>query len=51
VEEEWTFMFACPSELDPHLKCTGKLSSNVRLDARWHGDATAVLARAAQLVA
>jgi hypothetical protein len=51
LEEEWAFMFACPSELDPHLKCAGKLSSNVRLDARWHGDAMVVLARAAKLVA
>jgi hypothetical protein len=51
VEEEWKFKFAWTSELDPHRNCRGKLSSNVRLDTRWQADATAVLARAGQLVA
>jgi hypothetical protein len=51
VEEEWKFLFARPTELDPHRSCAGKLSSNVRLDTRWQADATTVLARAAKLAA
>ncbi len=51
VDEEWTFKFAEPVQLDPHGRCPGKLSSNVRVDGRWTGDAGQILARAARLAA
>lgn len=48
VDESWTFSFALPGRLDPHLKCPGKLSNNVRIDDRWSLDAAQVLETAAQ---
>lgn len=51
VDEEWKFMFVEPEQLDPHKKCEGKLSSNVRVDDRWSAGAVDVLARAAKLAA
>jgi len=47
VTEAWEFRFALPSRLDPHAKCPGKLSSNVRLDDRWSQDPLQVLRAAA----
>ena len=35
VSEKWDFAFALPSRLDPHKRCPGRLSSNVRIDDRW----------------
>lgn len=51
VEQHWTFTFARPHDLDPHKRCPGKISSNVRLDQRWQTDAVVVLARAADIAA
>lgn len=38
VTERWEFRYALPSSLDPHLKCPGKLASNVLVDERWTDD-------------
>lgn len=35
VTERWQFMYALPSRLDGHSRCTTKLSNNVKLDGRW----------------
>jgi hypothetical protein len=48
VEEQWSFRFVRPSDLDAHTKCAGKLSSNVRVDSRWLADAALILQHAAQ---
>lgn len=45
VSEEWTFRFAIPRTLDPHKRCPGRLSSNVRIDDRWTSDAAQILER------
>ena len=48
VTEHWQFKYAIPSELDPHPKCRGKLSNNVKIDGRWGDGAVKVLRRAAR---
>lgn len=50
VTERWEFRYALPPKLDPHQRCTGKLTNNVRLDERWVPEPTAIL-RAASGVA
>jgi hypothetical protein len=40
VTERWEFRYALPQRLDPHLKCPGKLASNVLVDERWSADPT-----------
>jgi len=50
VTERWEYRYALTARLDPHAKCKGRLSSNVRLDGRWTPDALEVL-RTAVLVA
>jgi hypothetical protein len=50
VTEKWEFRFALPARLDPHRKCSGKLSSNVRLDSRWSPDPLQVFRDAALLL-
>ncbi len=44
--EKWEFSFVLTSELDPHPKCSGRLSNNVRVDGRWSGDALKVISQA-----
>jgi hypothetical protein len=51
VDEQWTFKFVEPRQLDAHAKCKGKISNNVRVDDRWTSSAMDVLARAARLAA
>ena len=51
VTEDWRFRYARPVALDAHPHCRGKLSSNVRLDSRWHEEAMGVLRAAASAVA
>jgi hypothetical protein len=43
VTLKWEFRYVMPGRLDPHRKCQGKLSNNVRVDARWSEEAAAVL--------
>jgi hypothetical protein len=49
VTERWEFQFTPSSQLDPHTKCSGKLSSNVHIDERWSTDPLQVLREAAIL--
>lgn len=49
VTEKWEFRFVPTSRLDPHSHCSGKLSSNVQIDARWHQDPIQVFRSAALL--
>ncbi|WP_265595429.1 hypothetical protein [Verrucomicrobium sp. BvORR106] len=49
VEEQWTFRFAIPMNLDIHPKCPTKLSNNVKIDDRWLDQATQALDQAARL--
>jgi hypothetical protein len=44
--ENWEFSFALSRDLDPHDRCSGKLSNRARVDDRWDRDAVAVLSRA-----
>lgn len=37
--EQWEFRFAPTGSLDPHKRCSGRLSNLVRLDERWSPDA------------
>lgn len=46
VTEKWEFKYALTSELDPHARCAGRLSNNVKLDGRWTPDASAALLKA-----
>lgn len=48
VDRTWTFSYVQPVKLDPHLKCPGKLASNVRIDSRWNASAIDVLSAAAR---
>lgn len=41
--ERWEFRFAPTYSLDPHERCSGKLSNRARIDERWSPDAVAVL--------
>lgn len=47
VTERWEFKYALPRRLDPHVRCEGKLSNNVRVDARWNAEVAEVLRAAA----
>lgn len=51
VTEHWVFRYSIPGTLDPHPKCPGKLTSNVRLDYRWQDNAIAILRTAAGVAA
>jgi len=46
--EQWEYSFALTTELDAHRKCSGRLSSNVVVDARWHSDIRGILGAAAR---
>lgn len=47
VTERWEFSYTLPSRLTPHLTCTNRLASNVRVDPdRWTSNAAATLAGA-----
>ena len=46
VTERWEFRYALAAELPAHGKCIGKITSNIRVDANWGKDATAVFERA-----
>lgn len=50
VTEKWEFRYALPGSLDPHPKCKGRLSNNVRLDHRWTQDLEQILTQAAAAV-
>lgn len=43
VTEKWEFKYVLPRLLDSHRKCPGKLSNNVRVDARWEADPQLIL--------
>ncbi len=43
VTEKWEFKYAATAKLDAHAKCVGRLSNNVKLDARWTPDAAVAL--------
>lgn len=43
ITERWEFRYTQPRLLDPHPKCAGRLSQNVRLDTRWTDDAAQIL--------
>ena len=43
VTERWEFKYAPSTRLDPHLRCPGKLSNNVRIDERWTSEASRAL--------
>jgi hypothetical protein len=49
VTLRWEYQYALTSTLDPHTKCKGRLSNNVRLDARWKPDAVGILEAAAAI--
>lgn len=38
VTERWEFRYALPTMLDSHVRCPGKLASNVLVDERWSDD-------------
>jgi hypothetical protein len=44
--ERWDFRYAITCDLDPHEKCSGRLSNRVRLDGRWDEDPLRVFQRA-----
>ena len=46
--EEWEFRFAPTRVMDPHKRCTGRLSNLVRLDGRWSPDALATFSHAVE---
>jgi hypothetical protein len=46
--ERWEYAFAATRELDEHRKCSGKLSSNVVVDARWRDDIRGILGTVAR---
>lgn len=43
VTERWEFKYAIPGKLEPHTKCVGKLSNNVKIDGRWNPSAAEIL--------
>lgn len=43
ITNEWEFRFSLTSQLAPHKKCIGKLSSAVCIDDRWSKDPLSVL--------
>jgi hypothetical protein len=44
VTERWEYRFIPTRALDPHKRCTGKLSNSVKVDARWTEDIREALA-------
>jgi hypothetical protein len=47
ITTRWEFQYVLPRQLEPHPKCQGRLSNNVRVDDRWTRQARDVLAQAA----
>jgi hypothetical protein len=47
VTKRWEFEYALTASLDPHAKCPGKLSNNVKLNGRWRAPVEEVLRAAA----
>jgi hypothetical protein len=47
VTESWEFRYILPKSLPPHLKCVGKLASNLRVDNKWRSDPISILQAAA----
>lgn len=45
VTAQWDFRFALPGELPPHKVCSGRIASNVRVDAQWLIDAQEMFGR------
>jgi hypothetical protein len=45
VTGKWDFKYAPTSKLDAHATCAGRLSNNVKLDARWTENAAQALSR------
>jgi hypothetical protein len=45
VTGKWDFKYAPTSNLDSHGTCVGRLSNNVKLDARWTDNAAQALSR------
>jgi hypothetical protein len=43
VSEKWEYRYVLPKHLDPHPRCLGKLTNNVRVDGRWSAEVRAVL--------
>lgn len=50
VTERWEFRYAIPGSLDAHLKCPGKLASNVVVDDRWTDDPSRAFQAAAAVL-
>lgn len=49
VTESWEFRYILPNSLPPHLRCAGKLASNLRIDNDWQADPISVLQAAASV--
>ena len=47
--QRWEYAFALTRNLDPHRKCPGRLSSNVRVDQRWNREIRGILGEAARI--
>lgn len=47
VTERWEFRYVLPRHLEPHTRCPGKLSNNVKVDERWEAQLQKVLREAA----
>ena len=48
VSSRWEFRYVLPGVLEPHAKCEGRLSNNVRVDQRWTADPERALLAATQ---
>lgn len=48
ITEKWEFRYVLSRNLDPHNRCTAKLSNNVRIDERWTDLPQKVLLEAVQ---
>jgi hypothetical protein len=35
VTDRWNFMYTLPARLPEHQKCSGRISSNIRVDGQW----------------
>ena len=46
VTEKWEFKYASTRDLDPHKRCPGRMSNNVKLDQRWTANVADVLLKA-----
>lgn len=51
VSERWEFRYNRTMILEQHKSCVGRLASNVRIDASWAGDPSAVLEVASRAAA